>query len=100
MTLFVNEMYFPDDMEMDGMYGEDMMDQQGGFKIWWVVVPLIVVILIAVTVFVIIRKKKKKKAQELLELEDDFEEVNTLDLEEKTDDAVSEEVEGSESEEE
>ena len=88
MTLFVNEMYFEDDMIMDDMYGEDMMDQQGGFKIWWVIVPVVVVI-IAIVVFIVIRKKKKRKAQELLELEEDFDELK----EDGTDDGLSENVE-------
>lgn len=88
MTLFVNEMYFEDDMMMDDMYGEDMMDQQGGFKIWWVIVPVVVVI-IAIVTFIMIRKKKKKKAQELLELEEDFDELK----EDGLDDGQSENVE-------
>lgn len=88
MTLFVNEMYFPDDMMMDDMYGEDMMDQQGGFKIWWVIVPAIVIIA-AIVIFIVIRKKKKKKAQELLELEDDLDELT----EDGSDDGESEDVE-------
>ena len=83
MTLFVNEMYFPDDMVIDDMYGEDMMEQQGGFKLWWVLVPVILIV-IAVIVFIVIRKKKKK-AQELLELEDDFEELKEEDLEDLED---------------
>lgn len=74
MTLFVNEMYFPDDMMMDDMYGEDMMDQQSGFKIWWVIVPAVLIIT-GIIIFVVIRKKKKKKAQELQELEDDLDEL-------------------------
>lgn len=78
MTLFVNEMYFPDDMEMDGMYGEDMMEEQGGFKLWWVIVP-VVLLVIAVVVFLVIRKKKKKKAQELLELSEDLEDMDEND---------------------
>lgn len=88
MTLFVNEMYFPDDMMMDDMYGEDMMDQQGGFKIWWVIVPAIVIIA-AIVIFIVIRKKKKKKAQELLELEDDLDELT----EDGSDDGELEDVE-------
>lgn len=87
MTLFVNEMYFPDDMMTDDMYGEDMMDQQGGFKIWWVIVPAVVVIA-AIVIFIVIRKKKKKKAQELLELEDDFDEPS----EDGWDDGRSEDI--------
>lgn len=75
MTLFVNEMYFPDDMMMDDMYGEDMMEQQGGFKIWWVIVPAVLAV-IGIIIFVVIRKKKKKKAQELQELEDDLEDLD------------------------
>ena len=57
MTLFVNEMYIPDDMGMmdDGM----MMEEQGGFKLWYVLVPL-ALILIAGAIFVVIRRKKKK----------------------------------------
>ena len=78
MTLFVNEMYIPDDMGMmdDGM----MMDEQGGFKLWYVLVPL-ALILIAGAIFVVIRRKKKKAhAQELLELEDtDLEEIDLTD---------------------
>lgn len=88
MTLFVNEMYFPDDMMTDDMYGEDMMDQQGGFKIWWVII-LVVVVIAAIVIFIVIRKKKKKKAQELLELEDDLDELT----EEGSDDGESEDVE-------
>lgn len=88
MTLFVNEMYFPDDMMTDDMYGEDMMEQQGGFKIWWVLIPAIVVIA-AIVIFIVIRKKKKKKAQELLELEDDLDELT----EDGSDDGESEDVE-------
>lgn len=87
MTLFVNEMYFPDDMMTDDMYGEDMMDQQGGFKIWWVIVPAVAVIA-AIVIFIVIRKKKKKKAQELLELEDDFDEPS----EDGWDDGRSEDI--------
>lgn len=78
MTLFVNEMYIPDDMGMmdDGM----MMEEQGGFKLWYVLVPL-ALILIAGAIFVVIRRKKKKAhAQELLELEDtDLEEIDLTD---------------------
>lgn len=88
MTLFVNEMYFPDDMMTDDMNGGDMMDQQGGFKIWWVIVPAVVVIA-AIVIFIVIRKKKKKKAQELLELEDDLDELT----EDGSDDGESEDVE-------
>lgn len=88
MTLFVNEMYFEDDMMMDDMYGEDMMDDQGGFKIWWVIVPVIVII-IAIVAVIVVRKKKKKKAQELLELEDDLDEST----EDGSDDGESEDVE-------
>ncbi len=89
MTLFVNEMYFPDDMEMDGMYGEDMMEEQGGFKLWWVIVP-VVLLVIAVVVFLVIRKKKKKKAQELLELSEDLEDMDEND---DSDDSEPEETE-------
>ena len=78
MTLFVNEMYIPDDMGMmdDGM----MVEEQGGFRIWYVLVPL-ALLLIAGAVFVVIRRKKKKAhAEELLELEDtDLEEVDLAD---------------------
>lgn len=78
MTLFVNEMYIPDDMGMmdDGM----MVEEQGGFRIWYVLVPL-ALLLIAGVVFVVIRRKKKKAhAEELLELEDtDLEEVDLAD---------------------
>lgn len=81
MTLFVNEMYFPDDMMTDEIYGEDMMDQQGGFRIWWVAVPVILII-IAVVVFLVIRKKKKKKAQELLDLEDDLGDLDDMEVRE------------------
>lgn len=91
MTLFVNEMYFDDGMMMDDMYGEDMMEQQGGFKIWWVIVPLIVVI-IAIVIFIVIRKKKKK-AQELLELEEDFDEIKEDDSDdEQSGDAETEKL--------
>ena len=81
MTLFVNEMYFPDDMMTDEIYGEDMMDQQGGFRIWWVAVPVILIIIAAV-VFLVIRKKKKKKAQELLDLEDDLGDLDDMEVRE------------------
>lgn len=78
MTLFVNEMYIPDDMGMmdDGM----VVEEQGGFRIWYVLVPL-ALLLIAGAVFVVIRRKKKKAhAEELLELEDtDLEEVDLAD---------------------
>ncbi len=85
MTLFVNEMYFPDDMEMDGMYGEDMVDQQGGFKIWMVIVP-VVLIAVGIIVFVVIRRKKKKKARELLELEEDLDDISDDDTDDLSDD--------------
>ncbi|NBK91589.1 hypothetical protein D5278_06270 [bacterium 1XD21-13] len=85
MTLFVNEMYFPDDMGMDGMYGEDMMEEQGGFKIWWVAVPAVLII-IGIIIFVVIRKKKKKKAQELLELEEDLDDMSEEDSSDDDDD--------------
>ncbi len=81
MTLFVNEMYFPDDMMTDEIYGEDMIDQQGGFRIWWVAAPVILII-IAVVVFLVIRKKKKKKAQELLDLEDDLGDLDDMEVRE------------------
>lgn len=80
MTLFVNEMMYPDDMDMmdDGMMDEGM-EPQGGFRIWYVILPL-VLIAAAVVAVVVIRKKKKKKEQELLE-EDDLglEEVDLSD---------------------
>lgn len=85
MTLFVNEMYFPDDMEMEGMYGEDMTDQQGGFKIWMVIVP-VVLIAAGIIVFVVIRRKKKKKARELLELEEDLDDISDDDTDDLSDD--------------
>lgn len=85
MTLFVNEMYFPDDMEMDGMYGEDMADQQGGFKIWMVIVP-VVLIAAGIIIFVVIRRKKKKKARELLELEEDLDDISDDDTDDLSDD--------------
>ena len=70
MTLWVNEMYFPEDMDM--MVDEEMMmEEQGGFKLWYVLVPL-AVLAAAAAVFVVIRRKKKKKAQELLGLDDDL----------------------------
>lgn len=84
MTLFVNEMYFPDDMEMDGMYGEDMADQQGGFKIWMVIVP-VVLIAAGIIIFVVIRRKKKKKARELLELEEDLDDISDDDTDDLSD---------------
>ena len=87
MTLFVNEMYFPDDMEMDGMYGEDMTEQPGGFKIWWVIVP-VVLIVIGIIIFVVIRRKKKKKAQELLELEEDLDDISSDDRDDSSDDGT------------
>ncbi len=82
MTLFVNEMYIPDDMGMEGdMFGEDMMQEKGGFKIWYVLVPLALVI-IGAAVFFVIRRKKKKKAAELLEAidDDEFADVEEVDL--------------------
>lgn len=82
MTLFVNEMYIPDDMDMEGdMFGEDMMQEKGGFKIWYVLVPLALVI-IGAAVFFVIRRKKKKKAAELLEAidDDEFADVEEVDL--------------------
>lgn len=82
MTLFVNEMYIPDDMGMEGdMFGEDMMQEKGGFKIWYVLVPLVLVI-IGAAVFLVIRRKKKKKAAELLEAidDDEFADVEEVDL--------------------
>ncbi|MCI8596820.1 MAG: hypothetical protein HFJ10_00005, partial [Lachnospiraceae bacterium] len=79
MTLFVSEMYFSDDMNMDDMYGEDMMEPQGGFKIWYVIVPVVIVVIGAV-VFFVIRRKKKKKAQELLELESELEDLSEVDV--------------------
>lgn len=78
MTLFVNEMYFPNDMEIDGVYGEEMIDSPGGFKIWWAIVPGILIV-IGIIVFVVIRRKKKK-AQELLELEEDLDDAGEEDL--------------------
>lgn len=78
MTLFVNEMYFPNDMEIDGVYGEEMIDSPGGFKIWWAIVPGILIV-IGIIVFVVIRRKKKK-AQELLELEEDLVDAGEEDL--------------------
>ena len=82
MTLFVNEMYIPDDMGMEGdMFGEDMMQEKGGFKIWYVLVPLVLVI-IGAAVFLVIRRKKKKKAAELLEAidDDEFADMEEVDL--------------------
>lgn len=82
MTLFVNEMYIPDDMGMEGdMFGEDMMQEKGGFKIWYVLVPLVLVIIGAGT-FLVIRHRKKKKAAELLEAidDDEFADVEEVDL--------------------
>ena len=82
MTLFVNEMYIPDDMGMEGdMFGEDMMQEKGGFKIWYVLVPLVLVI-IGTAVFLVIRRKKKKKAAELLEAidDDEFADMEEVDL--------------------
>ena len=82
MTLFVNEIYIPDDMGMEGdMFGEDMMQEKGGFKIWYVLVPLVLVI-IGAAVFLVIRRKKKKKAAELLEAidDDEFADMEEVDL--------------------
>ena len=82
MTLFVNEMYIPDDIGMEGdMFGEDMMQEKGGFKIWYVLVPLVLVI-IGAAVFLVIRRKKKKKAAELLEAidDDEFADMEEVDL--------------------
>ena len=64
---------------MDEMYGEDMMEPQGGFKIWYVIVPVVIVVIGAV-VFFVIRRKKKKKAQELLELESELEDLSEVDV--------------------
>ncbi len=82
MTLFVNEMYFPEDMGMEGdMFGDDMMNEKGGFKLWYVLVPL-VLIAAGAAIFLVIRHKKKKKAAELLEAIDDDElaDVEEVDL--------------------
>ena len=49
----------------------------------------VVVVIIAIVTFIMIRKKKKKKAQELLELEEDFDELK----EDGLDDGQSENVE-------
>ncbi len=63
------------------MFGEDMMQEKGGFKIWYVLVPLALVI-IGAAVFFVIRRKKKKKAAELLEAidDDEFADVEEVDL--------------------
>lgn len=82
MTLFVNEMYFPEDMGMEGdMFGEDMTQEKGGFKLWYVLVPL-VLIAIGVGVFLFIRHKKKKKAAELLAAieDDEFDDLEEVEL--------------------
>lgn len=78
MTLWVNEMFIPEDMGMmDGMVDEGMMmEEEGGFKIWYVLVPA-AVLAVAGVVFFVIRRKKKKKALDLLELDDDL--TNELD---------------------
>ena len=57
------------------------MEEQGGFKLWYILIPL-AVIAVAVVVVIIILKKKKKKAhaQELQELEDDFPELEEVEL--------------------
>jgi len=73
MTLWVNEMFVPEDMGMmDGMVDDGMMmEEPGGFKLWYVLVPAAVLVAAGV-VFVVVRKKNKKKAQELLGLDDDL----------------------------
>ena len=88
MTLFVNEMYFPDDIEMGDIMMDEDMNQQGGFKIWWVIVPAVLAV-IAIIVFVVVRRKKKK-AQELLELEEDLDDMSDDDSQDSDDDDLTE----------
>ncbi len=80
MNLFVTEPFIPDDMGMGDMM-DPGMEEQGGFKLWYILIPL-AVIAVAVVVVIIILKKKKKKAhaQELQELEDDFPELEEVEL--------------------
>jgi len=79
MTLFVNEMFFPEDMGMEGTIGEDMMmEEPGGVRLWYVLVPLVLLVT-AAAVILILRRKKKKKARELMELEEEWTDADFAD---------------------
>lgn len=84
MNLFVTEPFIPDDMGMGDMM-DPGMEEQGGFKLWYVLVPLAVIAVAAAVVIIVLKKKKKKAhAQELQELEDDFPELEEVELSEET----------------
>ena len=83
MNLFVTEPFIPDDMGMGDMM-DPGMEEQGGFKLWYILVPLAVIAAAVVVVIIILKKKKKKAhAQELQELEDDFPELEEVELSEE-----------------
>ncbi len=80
MNLFVTEPFIPDDMGMGDMM-DPGMEEQGGFKLWYILIPLAVIAVAVVVVIKILKKKKKKAhAQELQELEDDFPELEEVEL--------------------
>jgi len=84
MNLFVTEPFIPDDMGMGDMM-DPGMEEQGGFKLWYVLVPLAVIAVAAAVVIIVLKKKKKKAhAQELRELEEDFPELEEVELSEET----------------
>lgn len=84
MNLFVTEPFIPDDMGMGDMM-DPGMEEQGGFKLWYVLVPLAVIAVAAAVVIIVLKKKKKKAhAQEIQELEEDFPELEEVELSEET----------------